>query len=171
MAQMCLFTASASKGGQRFTRLSHKSIYILYWRSMCEPDQQPANFIANPTFQNFSAGMTFSTFRSSSTQKWPVRGPIESVWRKCLRESIGVDTFWCVGGRRSVSLFVTLLATRSGQACFKYINQGIDPTPWPFLCVLSIILFPAAGRKSNLRSLFSFFLAALCRACLFVRAV
>lgn len=74
---------SALEGAQRFKRGGHKSIYIPYWRKTCEPDQQPANFIASPTFQNFPQA-NFSTFCSSSPRKWPVGGPNESVLRKCL---------------------------------------------------------------------------------------
>lgn len=86
---------------------------------------QPANFIANPTFQNFFRrhSRLSRLFASAPPQKRSGLWPNWVSLAKCLHESIGVDSFWSVCRRRSVSLFVTLLATRSGQASSTSIKE------------------------------------------------
>lgn len=101
---------------------------------------QPANFIANPTFQNFFRrhSRLSRLFASAPPQKRSGLWPNWVSLAKCLHESIGVDSFLkCLWAEECESICNTF-----GDAIgtsFKYINQGIDPTPWPFLCVLSII--------------------------------
>lgn len=92
---------SALEGAQRFKRGGHKSIYIPYWRKTCEPDQQPANFIASPTFQNFSAGefLDFLLLLASKVTGWC---PKWVSLRKCLELTL----FWCVCGRRSARVYL-----------------------------------------------------------------
>lgn len=133
---------------------------------------RPANFIANSTFQNFSAGTRLSRifaaphksdrFVAQLSQSGEMFARVNRSWHflKCL---------WAEECESICNTFGDAIGTS-----FKYINQGIDPTPWPFLCVLSIIF----SSESLLRvgSLiygvcFHFFSLRLACACIFVRAV